>query len=32
MKKYFAILGGNKLLKGICELLQSYGYTVVVVD
>ena len=32
MNKYFAILGGNKLLKGICELLQSYGYTVVVVD
>ena len=32
MNKYFAILGGNKLLKGICELLQSYGYKVVVVD
>jgi len=32
MKKVFAILGGNKLLKGICELLQSYGYYVVVVD
>jgi len=32
MKKYFAILGGNKLLKGICDLLQSYGYKVVVVD
>lgn len=32
MNKYFAILGGNKLLKGICALLQSYGYTVVVVD
>lgn len=32
MDKYFAILGGNKLLKGICELLQSYGYNVVVVD
>lgn len=32
MSKYFAILGGNKLLKGICDKLQSYGYTVVVVD
>ena len=32
MKKVFAILGGNKLLKGICERLQSYGYYVVVVD
>jgi len=32
MKQYFAILGGNKLLKGICDLLQSYGYIVVVVD
>ena len=32
MNKYFAILGGNKLLKGICDLLQSYGYIVVVVD
>ncbi len=32
MKKYFTILGGNKLLKGICDLLQSYGYKVVVVD
>lgn len=32
MRKYFAILGGNKLLKGICDKLQSYGYTVVVVD
>lgn len=32
MKKYFAILGGNKLLKGICDKLQSFGYTVVVVD
>lgn len=32
MNKYFAILGGNKLLKGICIKLQSYGYTVVVVD
>ena len=32
MNKYFAILGGNKLLKGICDKLQSYGYKVVVVD
>lgn len=32
MNKYFAILGGNKLLKGICDKLKSYGYTVVVVD
>ena len=32
MEKWFAILGGNKLLKGICDLLQSYGYKVVVVD
>ena len=32
MNKWFAILGGNKLLKGICDLLQSYGYRVVVVD
>ena len=32
MKKVFAILGGNKLLKGICDKLQSYGYYVVVVD
>ncbi len=32
MDKWFAILGGNKLLKGICDLLQSYGYKVVVVD
>ena len=32
MSKYFAILGGNKLLKGICDKLQSFGYTVVVVD
>lgn len=31
-KKCFAILGGNKLLKGICDKLQSYGYYVVVVD
>lgn len=32
MEKVFAILGGNKLLRGICEKLQSFGYTVVVVD
>lgn len=32
MEKVFAILGGNKLLKGICDKLQSYGYYVVVVD
>lgn len=32
MSKYFAILGGNKLLRGICDLLKSYGYTIVVVD
>lgn len=32
MRKTFAILGGNKLLKGICDKLQSYGYYVVVVD
>lgn len=32
MNKWFAILGGNKLLKGICDKLQSYGYKVVVVD
>lgn len=32
MEKVFAILGGNKLLKGICDMLQSYGYKVVVVD
>lgn len=32
MEKCFAILGGNKLLKGICDKLQSYGYFVVVVD
>ena len=32
MDKWFAILGGNKLLKGICDLLQSYCYKVVVVD
>lgn len=32
MSKYFAILGGNKLLRGICDKLQSFGYTVVVVD
>ena len=31
-QKSFAILGGNKLLKGICDKLQSYGYYVVVVD
>lgn len=31
-KKVFAILGGNKLLKGICDKLRSYGYYVVVVD
>ena len=31
-QKCFAILGGNKLLKGICDKLQSYGYYVVVVD
>lgn len=30
MKKWFAILGGNKLLKGICDNLHSYGYHVVV--
>lgn len=30
--KHFAILGGNKLLRGICDKLQSFGYTVVVVD
>ena len=32
MNKQFAILGGNKLLRGICDKLQSYGYYVVVVD
>jgi len=32
MNKWFAILGGNKLLKGICDLLQSFGYKVAVVD
>ncbi len=32
MNKWFAILGGNKLLKGICDLLKSYGYKVIVVD
>lgn len=32
MNNYFAILGGNKLLRGICDKLQSFGYTVVVVD
>lgn len=32
MSKCFAILGGNKLLRGICDKLQSFGYTVVVVD
>lgn len=32
MNKVFAILGGNKLLKGINDKLKSYGYTVVVVD
>lgn len=32
MNKYFVILGGNKLLKGIYDKLKSYGYTVVVVD
>ena len=32
MNKYFVILGGNKLLKGICDKLHSYGYTVIVVD
>ena len=32
MNKFFAILGGNKLLRGICDKLQSFGYTVVVVD
>ena len=32
MSKFFAILGGNKLLRGICDKLQSFGYTVVVVD
>lgn len=32
MNKWFAILGGNKLLQGICDKLKSYGYKVVVVD
>lgn len=32
MNKYFAILGGNKLLRGIYDKLKSYGYIVVVVD
>ncbi len=32
MNKYFVILGGNKLLNGIHDLLKSYGYTVIVVD
>lgn len=32
MDKVFAILGGNKLLRGICDKLKSYGYKVVVVD
>ena len=32
MNKQFAILGGNKLLRGICDKLHSYGYYVVVVD
>ena len=32
MNKVFAILGGNKLLKGIHDKLKSYGYIVVVVD
>lgn len=31
-QKCFAILGGNKLLRGICDKLQSFGYYVVVVD
>lgn len=32
MEKWFAILGGNKLLKGIYDKLKSFGYNVVVVD
>lgn len=32
MDKVFAILGGNKLLRGICDKLKSFGYKVVVVD
>lgn len=32
MDKVFAILGGNKLLRGISDKLKSFGYKVVVVD
>lgn len=32
MAKIFTILGGNKLLTGICDKLKSFGYKVVVVD
>ncbi len=32
MDKWFVILGGNMLLRGVCEKLQSYGYKVLVVD
>ena len=32
MKKYFVILGGNMLLKGIYDKLKSFGYEVIVID
>lgn len=32
MQKYFVQLSGNKLLQGICDKLQSFGYKVIVVD
>lgn len=32
MQKYFVQLSGNKLLQGVCDKLQSFGYKVIVVD
>lgn len=32
MEKYFVQLSGNKLLQGVCDKLQSFGYKVIVVD
>lgn len=32
MNKFFVILGGNVLLRGISDKLKSYGYSVIVID
>ena len=32
MNKYFVLLGGNMLLRGVFDKLKSYGYSVIVID